>query len=118
MGHHAEHRFLQQILGLRQGLAERVALGSAVSDIGQGDDIPAILLAFEPYRITLSLAARHRFFLSTQIVQRQPQVAQDREQRPAPDLAAAGGYDRLASAQLDFARPSAALQPSPRPSDR
>ena len=30
----------------------------------------AILLPFEPYRISLSLATRHRFFLSTQIVQR------------------------------------------------
>src|SRR5437667_10059672 len=102
MRHHAEHRFLQQIFGLRKGLVERVALASAVTDIGKGDDIPAILLPFEPYRISLSLANRHRFFLSTQIAQRQPQIPQDREQRPAPDLAAAGRYDRLASAQLDL----------------
>src|SRR6266496_3262090 len=59
MREHAEDGFFEQILGLGKSFRQVVALGRAVADIRQEDDVAAIRLGFEPHRIGIGCAARH-----------------------------------------------------------
>jgi hypothetical protein len=54
MRDHVEDRFLEHVLGLKQGLFEGVALRRPISDIREGDNITAVLLGIELNRVDVT----------------------------------------------------------------